>query len=68
MSAFFIQFSLVSVMLSQRVQRTQKALRTGGTHQRLIIFSDTCNQCEVPCGKAYTRHSMTDFRGGSGKF
>ena len=27
MSAFFIQFSLVSVMLSRRAQRTQKALR-----------------------------------------
>ena len=64
MSAFFIQFSLVSVMLSRRVQRTQKALRTRGTHQKLLIFSDTCNQCKVPCGKACTRHSMIDFRGG----
>ena len=47
MSAFFIQFSLVSVMLSRRAQRTQKALRTRGTHQKLIIFSDMCNQCKV---------------------
>ena len=47
MSAFFIQFSLVSVMLSRRVQRTQKALRTEGTHQKLTVISDTCNQCKV---------------------
>ena len=67
MSAFFIQFSLVSVMLSRRVQRTQKALTTEGTHQKLTVISDTCNQCKV--GKrACTHHSMIDFRGGSRKF
>ena len=47
MSAFFIQFSLVSVMLSRRVQRTQKAPRTEGTDQKLTVISDSCNQCKV---------------------
>ena len=45
MSAFFIQFSLVSVMLSRRAQRTQKALRKNT--QKTYIFLNARNECKV---------------------
>ena len=47
MSAFFIQFSLVSVMLSRRAQRTQKGLRTEEHIRNFTVISDKCNQCKV---------------------
>ena len=45
MSAFFIQFSLVSVMLSRREQRTRKALRKN-TSKTYIFFLNACNECK----------------------
>ena len=64
MSAFFIQLSLVSVMLSRRAQRTQKALRTEEHIKN--FFSERAQR--VQSGKGCTHHSMIDFGGGSRKF
>ena len=64
MSAFSLHFSLVSVMLSRRAQRTQKALRKN-TSKTLTIFGERAQR--VQSGKGCTHHSMIDFRGGSRK-
>lgn len=48
MSAFVVQFSLVSVMLITAGTKNSKSSKDyRGTHQKLTMFSDTCSKCKV---------------------
>ena len=46
MAAFFIQFSLVSVVLSRRAQRTQKSSKEKHI-KNLQLFLNARNECKV---------------------